>query len=227
MSERLDGEYVPLPKKLPKDDERSGSSGDDSERRRRRKGKEKVRVVHHLDDPEIYPVVETPSTASSGRRDSGVFSGGASPRDAKYFDKKGRPITLPERRPIEDDSAVQDLARQFNDIITNERLEKLDAEAKANRLQEKLNKAQAEIDQNKRASWLDDRERRVVDREKRLSQTSSRESPSRREVVINQPSPPARRSPDNANAATDVLNKARADYQRKKDRDSKDYGRKY
>lgn len=222
MSERLDGEYVPLPKKLPKQDEKSNSSGDDDDKRR--KGKGKVKVIHHLGDEEIYPVVETPSTVSSGRRDSGVFSGGASPRDAKYFDKKGRPIHLAERRPIADESAIQDLTRQFNDIISNERLEKLDAEAKANRLQEKLNKAQAEIDQNKRASWLEDRERRVADREKRLSQTSSRESPSRREVVVTQTTPPARYSPDNANAATDALKKAQADYQRRKDRDSRDYG---
>ena len=229
MSDRLDGSYIPLPKKLPQQDEKSHSSSSDEDKRRSRKGKEKARIVHHNDDPEYYPVVETPTSVSSGRRDSGVFSGTGSPRDAKYYDKKGRLLTAAERRPVSSsgEAAIQDLTTQFNKIITNERVDKLEAEARANRLEEQLNKAKAEIEQTKRASWLDDRERRVSDREKthrddkRLSQTSSRQSPNRRDVVVSQPQPPARVE----DAATAALNKARADAQRK--RDSKDFGRKY
>jgi hypothetical protein len=251
MSERLSGDYVPLPKKLPKtkDDKSSNHSSSDEERRRR-KGKERARVINygpaHVDDPDYYPVVETPSTSGGGgigtplgRRDSGVYSGTGSPhsRDRKYYDKQGRPITVGhDRRPLITDSAdttaaIQDLTREFNTIITNERLDKLEAEAKANRLAAQLNKAQAEIEQSKRSSWLDDREKRVGDREKvhrdekRLSQTSSRESPPGglrpRDVVVKQPSPPIRETP--ADVAKDALDKARADYQRKQQRDSGNY----
>lgn len=225
MSDKHGDTYVPLPKELPKKDDR-GSSPDEDEKKRRRQEKGKSRVVFHPDDPDYYPVVETPSTTSSERRDSGVFSGGGSPRNAKYYDTKGRALTFPERRTAGDEVAVQDLTRQFNSIITNERFDKLEAEARANHLQEKLNKAQAEIEQNKRASWVEERERRVAEREKnwehqRQSSSGSRERPRRRDVIVTQDRPPIRTDEDVA--AASALASARSDL-KKKQRDSRDFG---
>lgn len=203
MSERVGDKYIPLPPELPRPGEREPSSPseeeDEEERkehRRRSRKKDKRAVIHNPE--EEFPRVETPSTPSSGRRDSGVFSGHVSPRSLKYYDSKGRLITPAERRITNDDSAVRELTQQFNKIINDERLDKLEAEAKINRLQEKLNKAQADIEASKRASLLNDRERRVEEREltyrddqKRLSQTSSRESLPKREVVVEQSRDPA------------------------------------
>lgn len=203
MSDRIGDSYIPLPPELPKKGERSSPSEEDDEERkehRRRQRKKDRRPVIHNPDGEDFPVIETPSTPSSGgRRDSGVFSGHVSPRSFKYYDSKGRPIAPAERRvTIGDDSEVQELTHKFTRMINDERLDKMEAEAKISHLEEKLKKAQADIHATKREGALDDRERKVSERElmyrdeqKRLSQTSSRESLPKREVVVKQSSDPA------------------------------------
>jgi hypothetical protein len=220
MSDRLDSGYQPLPPVIPR--ERHSSSDEDEQRReRRRRNKGKGPLIIH--DENDYPVVETPSSTSShSRKDSGVFSGRGSPHTGKkYYDSKGK-LIMPhsERRPIDDD-AVRDLTQQFNSIISDERMDRLEAEARANRLEEQLQQAKAEIEKSKRSSILDDRERKVSDRErshreeqKRLSYSSSRGSPHSREneVVVIQQQPPMRAEPD---PAMDALAKARADWNKK------------
>lgn len=225
MSERVGDQYIPLPPELPKKSERSSGSEEDEEQRkerRRRQRKSDKRPVVHNPDSEEYPVIESPSTPSSGRRDSGVFSGHVSPRSTKYYDSKGRLITPVERRIMGDDSEVRELTQQFNKILSDERMDKLEAEAKISRLQEKLSKAEAEIEASKREYRLNDRERKVSEREimyrddqKRLSQTSSRESLPKREVVVDQP---GARDP-----AAGALAKAKADWEK---RTSGSYGSK-
>ena len=224
MDKRIGDSYVPLPKELPqKGSERSSGSEEESERKERRRRQRKPLI--HQDEDE-YPVVESPSTPSSGRRDSGVFSGHVSPpsRGSKYYDSKGRLIAPAEHR----DDPVRELTQQFNRIIADKEVDKLEAEAKANILQEKLNKAQAKIEQDKRESWLNQRERQLQDREqgyrdvqKRLSQTSSRESLPKREVVVSQPLQPPAISGGYDDPATNALAKAKADWNK---RNSGGYG---
>jgi hypothetical protein len=242
MSERIGDSYIPLPKEIPKksskgskgskSSDRSTSSEEDSEwkeARRRQRKSDKRPFIHQYEEDE-YPVIESPSTPSSGRRDSGVFSGHVSPpsRGSKYNDSKGRLLTPAERR----DDGVRELTHQFNRIITDKELDKLEAEAKVNILQEKLNKAQAKIEQDKRESWLNQREGKLLDREaryrddqKRLSQTSSRESLPKRDVVVSQPlQPPARMDGYTGgydDPAANALAKAKADWNK---RNSGGYG---
>ncbi|KPI42849.1 UV excision repair protein rhp23 [Cyphellophora attinorum] len=125
---------------------------------RRRKGKDKARGVNFFFDPDEHPVVvETPSTsgdggisAQFGRRDSGVYSGAGRPhsRDRKYYDRKDQLTTTDS---ADTTPAIQDLTHDFNNITTNRRLDKVEAEAKANRLAAQLEKAKAEIEASKRA----------------------------------------------------------------------------
>ncbi|ETN44420.1 uncharacterized protein HMPREF1541_10601 [Cyphellophora europaea CBS 101466] len=236
MSDRAAEEHVPLPPPVRKEGERSSSSedGDGKRKERRRKGKsydKRAPLVHNPLD-EDYPVIEDTSTPSSDRRDSGVFSGRGSPRNAKYHETKGKFLLPAERRSPVDDSHVQELTQQFNHILQNEHLDKLNAEARANRLEEQLNRAKAEIDQNKRADYLDQRERRISDREKshrdeqkRLSQTSLRGNlpPPRRDVVVTQPQLPIQPSggyyatpPPAADPAAEALAKAKSDWNKRK-----------
>lgn len=225
MSERIGDSYVPLPRELPKKTERSSGSEEESEgkrkERRRRQRKSESRPLVHNYDEEDYPVIESPASRSSGRRDSGVFSGHVSPpsRDTKYYDSKGRLIAPAERRMIEDDTQIRDLTQQFNKIISDERMDKLDLEAKANKLQEKLNKAKAEIEQSKRESWLNEREHKLLEREsghqKRLSQTSSRESLPKRDVVVTQPLQPPATMGGYDDPAANALAKAKADWNKR------------
>lgn len=228
MSERIGDSYVPLPRELPKkgSDRSSGSEEESEERRkerRRRQRKGDTRPLIHQYDNDEYPVIESPSTPSSDRRDSGVFSGHVSPpsRGSKYYDSKGRSIVPAERR-IDQEDQVQQLTLQFNRIISDKEMDKLEAEAKANRLQEKLNKAHAEIEQSKRESMLNERERKLWDREqglregqRRLSQTSSRESLPKRDVVVKQPLQPPAMSGGYDDPAAAAMAKAKADWNKR------------
>jgi hypothetical protein len=210
MDPRIGDNYVPLPKKLPlKDDHSSSSEGDRDKKGRRRKPK----IIHgpHPEDERAYPVVETPSNNSSPRRrDSGVFSIEGSPLARQYVDEFGRPTFPPNYAQGHRDGAI-DASERLNAELMRERLDRIEAEKIAVRAEKEATDAKAELERYKRQSWLDDRERKVTDREKQL-RIDDVPAPRTREVIISQPKPPVRFAVDEA---ADAIKRAQDDLKRR------------
>jgi hypothetical protein len=209
MDPRIGDSYVPLPKKLPlKDDRSSSSEGDKDKKGKRRKPK----IIHgpHPEDERAFPVIESPgSNQSPRRRDSGVGSIESSPHARQYFDEFGRPTFGPSYS-----HGAIDASDRLHAELMKERLDRIEAEKAAARAKEETMELKAELERMKRSSWLDDRERKVTEREKQFEEQNRRitDAPRpAREVVVSQPKPPVRFVDD----ATDALNRARDDFKRR------------
>jgi len=212
MDPRVGDKYVPLPKKLPPKSERSSSSEDSKEGKGKRR-KAMVIQAPHLQDPEAYPIIESPSSPSPRRRDSGVFSIEGSPR-RYYYDSRGQ-LTYPPQNPTPSNQNIQELSDRFNDILSKKEHDRIEAQQDAIRARQEANDAKAELERVKRQSWLDDRERNVSDRERQHREEQKRISDApKRDVVVVQPSPPARYD----DTPTDALKRAKDDYKRKSGR---------
>ena len=213
MDPRLGDKYVPLPKKLPPKDERSSSSESSSDKDKRRRPKAILVQGPHPEDRDAFPVIESPGKPSPRRRDSGVFSVEGSPRRQYYYNAAGQRTYAPSS-----ETSVQDLSDKFQALLMKEQLDRIDAEKAATRAKEEAIDAKAELERYKRQSWLDERERKVQDRERQHREEQKRiGDASRREVVVVQNKPPVRF----ADPATDALERAKDDYKRRSGRDGK------
>jgi hypothetical protein len=221
MDPRVGDKYIPLPKKIPKEEDRRSSSDEDHKRDRRRKPK--IIQDIHPEDARAYPVVDSspsnrsPSSRDSRKRDSGVHSMESSPRPI-YYDQYGREtygpsITVPT---IAEHQQIHKLTNKLQDLeFENKILKEKAITAKEDELE-----AKEELQREKRRSLLDKRERDLSDKErdreralrddrKRIGDVPSTQP---RAVVVVQPRPPVRFE----SAGNEAHNRAKEDFKKKR-----------